>query len=806
MGRLDKYLDEPAATPATGGRLAKYLDAEPVAAPPVPRGDTGLAVGDQGPPQIQDDPRLKSFPKMQELIESGRTVRDVDPKTGMISLAPLPGNEVKASFTDKPGQKLTADELRNIKTSDPTKPFKAMAAGALDTATLGYGDEIAAGISALGGADYQKERNLNRRLLKEPQAEDPTMALAGGLAGGLTLTPLSIGGGAARAVAEGAAIGGAAGLGSSEADLVGKDKQIGQAAWDATKGAFIGGVGTGAVIGGQKAANFIRNAPERVAERADLNVLDNLAHRYPKGRRDEMFGPLSENRADVLELIKTDPEFLAGLQNSPTLPVAKLAAQRAATREGELAAFQGDLATKLGPVPAERAIQSIEADAAKLQGLMRPDANKTAKVLADQAAKIREEVLPVEGRALISKTIAKAGKDEKARVLARRDDALKELEGLGIGKTIDDAEEVARRINTERQAVGAQVGELRKQAGTIPMRQFAATMTKAAQDLQKVTPVAAKLNFEEAQQALVDGMWRRYAPEHVNAKGQVFTNKNAAPAVISFDDARTELTAMQNAANKGALIDPSPAEKAGRILAGDVKTFLEEVAANNLPAEAAKRYRELNRRYSVLSDLKDAISPASLEAQAAPMAATVRPRTGNIDLQDLIASRNQAVDEGVQKSLANLVEAHIGKDASGKMSSLEKRAKLSKMMADALDNQTRDAGVISNPGLRGVATESTGTLGKATGSGAILGGLATANPAVLAAGVGLRLGVSGLPAKAAESLDRGIAAMVTAARKGASGKVLGKVGQMAGMTADLANEVALTIAQRIAPLSMGKVE
>lgn len=825
MGRFDKYRDDAEPTAPTG-RFAKYRDEEPPQ-PTAPLGDLGLPQGWQGPPSVAQEV-MKESEKWGKPIPipaeaSGRLIRDIDPKTGMLTLEPKKGEEVKSVLkTGKEPLVQSSAEVADFARRpirDDSKTGRAFVAGALDAATLGFGDEAAA---LMSGGNYQRERDLNRRLIAESKAEDPTLALAGGILGGMSLAPLSMASAPAAAIAqggrvaktaklladarmlaEGTAIGGAAALGSSEAELAGKDKEIGKAAWDTVKGAGLGLGGTAAVLGGQKLANAVRTAPERIAAKDDQGLLDALMHRFPKAQRDEMIGPAGANRKYLLDVVKEDPELVAALRSGEKVDAAKILATKAEAEKRALDSLVGTASAERGPIPAQFAIGTLEGRANALEGSLAPSSAKTAKELAATAANIREEVLPVEGRALVSKVIKKAGADEKERVLRRKDDALAEMERLGIGKNIDDPELAFNVISSEGKAVGAELGEIRKQAGDIDLPKFAATITKAAQDLDRVGTAASALRYKDEAKAYIVELYRKYAPEMVSETGALRYQPGQASPKISFNDARRELTDLSDVAyNK--LMPATPQEKARRAIAGDVRTFLEEQAAAKLPPDVEKRFRELNKRYSVLSDLANALSPASLEARAAPVASAIKPRTGTLGLSDVLAARNEATDEGVQQALGALIDSHLGKDTAGKLAAQEARARAVGQMAKSLDYQARDTVSMINPGLRGVAAETTGEMGRNVANASILAALASRSPSNIAAALALRLGVSGAPAKAADKLDRAVGAMVVAARKGADNKALARLGKMAGLGADVANDIALTISQRVAPTYVGK--
>jgi len=179
------------------------------------------------------------------------------------------------------GVKLSPDELAEFK----PEPGMAESAGrgALQGASLGFGDEFAAGVDTLvskipgvravanaiqgenhGGAlpldnpdlTYQQRRDAYRAKNAEAQQANPVSYGAGELGGTLatSLVPgvaVARGAGLATAAGKAALVGGANALGASEADLT--KGEFAQAAKDTATGAAIGGVTAGALGAAGKA-------------------------------------------------------------------------------------------------------------------------------------------------------------------------------------------------------------------------------------------------------------------------------------------------------------------------------------------------------------------------------------------------------------------------------------------------------------------------------------------------------------------------------------------------------------------------
>jgi hypothetical protein len=159
-----------------------------------------------------------------------------------------------------------AGKIKAQRAAQPTKTESALR-GAAQGTTLGFGDEAQGAIQALGikalgqtGAErpfaqlYKENRDAMRRENAAAKTANPWSYGLGQVAGGAPLALGTAGGGVARLIGTGAALGGATGLGESTADTLG-----GQV-WDAAKGATIGAAIPTAVVGLGKAAPMAANA------------------------------------------------------------------------------------------------------------------------------------------------------------------------------------------------------------------------------------------------------------------------------------------------------------------------------------------------------------------------------------------------------------------------------------------------------------------------------------------------------------------------------------------------------------------
>lgn len=183
----------------------------------------------------------------------------------------------------QPAKKVLSDEdIAKLEAASQYSPLESAGRGAMQGATLGFGDEIAGAVQALPEAItsdkklkdlYQKYRDIQRKKNDEAQKQNPKSFFAGNVVGGLA--PVALTGGAAApetlagAIGLGASYGAASGLGSSEADLT--KGQVGQAAKDTAIGAGIG-AGTGAVMHGIGQAL----APKNLENKAAINAVKGM--------------------------------------------------------------------------------------------------------------------------------------------------------------------------------------------------------------------------------------------------------------------------------------------------------------------------------------------------------------------------------------------------------------------------------------------------------------------------------------------------------------------------------------------------
>lgn len=161
--------------------------------------------------------------------------------------------------------------------------------------SLGFADELAGAVGAARGAlsgderdlgdVYRQERDESRAAYRAAEAANPGLYRAGEIGGGVAgafVPGLGVGKGLAGALRAGAALGGAAGLGGSEADLTRGD--VGGALADTAGGAAFGAIGGAAGHGlgklagrvTERAARGIRGAEADAGEQAAMAAQRNL--------------------------------------------------------------------------------------------------------------------------------------------------------------------------------------------------------------------------------------------------------------------------------------------------------------------------------------------------------------------------------------------------------------------------------------------------------------------------------------------------------------------------------------------------
>ncbi len=178
-----------------------------------------------------------------------------------------------------------------------TNPIISGVRGALQGITMGYGDELAAGIEhILGIRNYTKARDDFRGRNATARADNPTTYGAGEIAGSVATAALpglnvAKGAGTAVRIGKSAALGTLGGVGYSDA------QDAGGIAQDAA-GGFAGGLLGGVAVEG--AGRVLRGAPKRVENR----IVQDVTEGAKQTAKDQLVGAAGKDRPNVIKVIK----------------------------------------------------------------------------------------------------------------------------------------------------------------------------------------------------------------------------------------------------------------------------------------------------------------------------------------------------------------------------------------------------------------------------------------------------------------------------------------------------------------------
>lgn len=227
----------------------------------------------------------------------------------------------------------------------------SIATGAVSGLTLGFDDEIAAGLNTGFGfaGDYSQELERQRAIQGQYRDANPWTAGAGEIGGALATAPLAGGlnvmrgtglaAGVANSALTGAGYGAAYGAGTSEGDLA--DRGVG-ALWGGGLGAIGGAVVPGVIAGARGIGSTMRNAfggPKGVAARRLAKALETSGKTVDDVQTDIARARAggAEGYAAVDSLGKPGQKLLRAANT-----VSEEAAERNATVFGERMAGQGD--------------------------------------------------------------------------------------------------------------------------------------------------------------------------------------------------------------------------------------------------------------------------------------------------------------------------------------------------------------------------------------------------------------------------------------------------------------------------------
>ena len=200
-------------------------------------------------------------------------------------------------------QQSPSPEIKHRAPEEDTSKLESLLRGVQQGVTFGFGDEINAGLeSAFTDKTYDQAREESRANFEKASSDNPLTTLLGNLAGGIAVPiPGAAGASLGRMALIGAGGGALAGLGASEADLT--KGEIGQAGEDILEGAAIGGalgVGVGALSKGVGAASRAWK---------DTDSAKSLGKMFQYARADKDFNTaanLEKTSKDLVSAVKDD--------------------------------------------------------------------------------------------------------------------------------------------------------------------------------------------------------------------------------------------------------------------------------------------------------------------------------------------------------------------------------------------------------------------------------------------------------------------------------------------------------------------
>jgi hypothetical protein len=609
--------------------------------------------------------------------------------------AVVPGQRVHAQFTDEAGKPvgdpMTAEQIGTMgdMAARDMRGKAAFIGGALNAATLGYGDEAAALVDSLrageGGTEgYRKKRDEYRSAIDTSREFDPGEFGKGSVAGmGTSIIaqmggPLAVAGALGRLglsgpaisniiesaaknpslllnALKGGAVGGAVGLGESRADLT--TGEFGQAVRDAAAPVLLGlGAGAAPVLAG-KGYSYLQGAPGRVGARADEELLGQVAGEG-QGNRAKLVGEAGAEKQDMLGLVK----------GTPGLPQA----------------------VKAGEYPEAMAIvKNQRVNVAEASG----------KAAAKEAAERIESFEMSEPIAKLEKIQAKLAENpatlDAAKTLGKRIDALKEQYVQGgatkapkeatLGMLIENAKkrDVDRAGNSAADfATVAKKYKLDKMAHEPDMRaakidEHLSTLNEANDKIYE--PVSAHT-------ANVQGVLYDYADKL--AKG---LNKPGSDAVRKFanefrdvmsEQGKTAMSARElrqiitnEAADafSGSFTDPAAGKKVWQGMTGKLSGYLEEQVSKQAGAKALRELKANNKDISVLIPFKRS---ADAEIAEKSLSAPLSPdrRSGTASIQDVLGMIRATDNPEMKAVLTKELYKQVGPTIAQKMQAAETEA------------------------------------------------------------------------------------------------------------------------------------
>lgn len=779
--------------------------------------------------------------------DAGPVKLDLKGKTGVV-----PEKRTRAVFSDitpsgEPGY--TAEELRDAKPDTKAKAKTAFVGGALQGATMGFGDEAAA---LFDDKPYAEARDENRRAFRDAEAMSPKDYAMGHLAGAAAMIPatpslapvagksLLSAGNMARA----ATAGGIQGLGESEADLTKGD--LYGAAKDTAKGAAVAaGVNTGlGTLGkGYKAgARYLAGSPERVTAKADDALIDAATLGAPASQRDALMGELGSERPGVLDLIKSSPELRKAIEERRHGDAANIIRTMQAEHAGVDSRTMAELDSGARTIAPQSAAERVPghrdpalATTQELPALSMEDVIAGREASASVTAPKRPGSLAIDARPLVAKLEARhkalaanpaVESQAEAAATQKRINYLKDnwipepppkkLEGNELlGKLMEGGDA------GDKQRAGSKAGEFLRVAEEHKLGDVAhdphKTLEAAENALKGMGKEREKLYGQLGEAAEVPignvtaklSAWRDELSksgadlDDVPKVDALIANiwqaaKNrGGKASMTAEDLREQISKIQKKAFSGSYMDPTKSAEMGREAAGRMREAFDEHVAKidaSMPpdSEVGRKIADLNRRYSPMIAFRDA---AEKRAAAANLQPPLPPetRTGLAKPSEVRSMINATKDEDVKRELTGELYSQLGTENAHKLAALDDKANLMSRLEAPLTHLA-ERGATPPTTLRHHAGSLMGYLEH----GGIGGGVALASIGHVKEGVAV-IGATLASKYGPETFraaERGIASMVTASRQGATAANLRTLAKIAKVPKEMAEDAIVMLAPR----------
>ena len=652
-----KYLAEdsgpaPAKTSSKGAKFdpAKYLagDAEPVETAP------------------EDLPNFVSY-----LPPAGtETPAHFDLKNKRVGM--IPDKRTNAVFSDI-GTTMNADDLRAVKRDTQKEGRDAFVGGALQGATLGFGDEIAALTSP---GDYTTNRDENRKAFHEVEEKAPKDYAMGKLTGSAAtmLAVPSLGPNTAKPLlslantGRAGFAGGLQALGDTE-----KEDTSGQIS-DTLKGAgagvavntVLGGIGKGMGATGR----YLGALPERVAKRADDELIDAATLGAPATLRDSLQGELGEGRPEVLSYIKARPELEKALREKRPADAARILRAERPTLAADDAAAVGQIGQSR-EITVQPLLDRLEAKRAALASNPSLETQAEAASIQKRIDTIKEQWIPEpkpktpEGGELLKTLVGSAQKYDVDRAAHSADDFLDVAKKYKLAKV---ANEPAARL----ESIDKTVDKLNKANDVI--------YDQAA----KKKPIYVA-NLTGALLDHADTLGKEYGsgafPGAVEAfaKGISRTATARRETSITPRELRSLISDQQGKAFSGSFANPAEAKEAWQDVTRVMRGFLEDHVEKNAGKGALKLLKQNNKEISMLLPFR---SSAEEEVAASRLLPDKLPetRTGQAPVASIRDLANATKDEGLRREMTGELYQQVGPEASHRLAALDRQRELSERL------------------------------------------------------------------------------------------------------------------------------